>query len=135
MREAYEWAAKSTPADSIVQFSPRPVWQDTPGFLYANRQIAAADQDCLAGFGGDASLCAPLIAAANRLFPQRGQPAPDSSAGCETIGANILIAKDADSVWSMPDSWVWREKPLFSNQQVRVFGCRSALARSAVLTK
>jgi hypothetical protein len=72
-----------------------------------------------------------MVAAANRLFPEPGKPAPDSSEACESIGANILIAKDTDSVWAMRDSWVWREKPLFSNARVRVFGCRNATGRSA----
>jgi hypothetical protein len=131
VREAYEWADRNTPADSILQFSPRVVAQDTPAFLYANRRIAVADQGCLTGFGGDASLCAPVLAAANQLFPERGQPAPQSSADCENLGANVLIAKDSDAVWGVHDSWVWREKPLYSNALVRVFGCRNAATHSA----
>jgi hypothetical protein len=123
LREAYEWVENSTAAGAIVQFSPRVVWQDTPGFLYADRQIAAADQGCLAGFGGDASLCAPMVAAADRLFPERGQSAPQSSGVCRSLGANLLLAKDTDWVWSVKDSWVWRETPLYSNARVRVFGC------------
>jgi hypothetical protein len=123
VREAYEWADRHTPAGAIVQFNPHVVFQDTPGFLYSNRQIAAADQSCLAGFGGDPSLCAPIVAAANLLFPERGQPAPQSSAACEKLGADVLIVKDTDFVWSLHDSWVWREKPLYANRWARVFGC------------
>ncbi len=133
LREAYEWAQRSTPANAILQFSPRAVWQDTPGFLYANRQIAAADQGCLTGFGGDASLCAPMVAAADRLFPERGQPAPQSSTACESLGASLLLAKDTDAVWGIADSWVWRETPLFSNARVRVFGCRNPAIHAAVI--
>jgi hypothetical protein len=131
LREAYEWADRHTPAGAIVQFDPHPALQDTTAFLYSNRQIAAADQWCLAGFGGDASLCAPMVAAADLLFPQRGQPAPESSAACEKLGADVLIVKDTDFVWSVHDSWVWREKPLYANRMVRVFGCRNRAARSA----
>jgi hypothetical protein len=134
VREAYEWADRHTPAGAIIQFSPHAVFQDTPGFLYSNRQIAAADQGCLAGFGGDASLCAPMVAAANLLFPERGQPVSESSSACEKLGADVLIAKDTDFVWSVPDSWVWREKPLYANKMVRVFGCRSSTVRSASLS-
>ena len=125
LREAYEWTGRHTPAGSIVQFSPHAVFQDTPGFLYSNRQIAEAGQLCLAAFGGDASLCPPMAAAADLLFPEPGQPVPESSAACEKLGADILIAKDTDFVWSMRDSWVWREKPLYANRMVRVFGCRA----------
>ncbi len=126
VREAYEWADKHTPANAIVQSSPHAVFQDTTGFLYANRQIAAAGQGCLADFGGDASLCAPIVAAANMLFPERGQIAPESSAACEKLGADVLIATDTDFVWSVQDSWVWREKPLYANRLARVFGCRNS---------
>jgi hypothetical protein len=126
LREAYEWADRHTAAGAIVQFDPHVVSQDTPGFLYSNRQIAAAGQGCLAEFGGDASLCAPIIAAADLLFPERGQPAPETSTACEQLGADVLIAKDTDFVWSVQDSWVWREKPLYANRLVRVFGCRNS---------
>jgi hypothetical protein len=131
IREAYEWADKHTPAGAIVQFSPHVAFQDTTGFLYSNRQIAAAGPDCLAGFGGDASLCAPIVAAANSLFPERGQPAPESSAACERLGADVLIVKDTDFVWSVQDSWVWREKPLYANRLVRVFECRNSINQAA----
>lgn len=133
LREAYEWVRASTAADAILQFSPRVVWQDTPGFLYANRQIAAGDQGCLAGFGGDASLCGPMIATADRLFPERGQPAPPSSEACGSLGASVLIAKDTDAVWSVRDSWVWRERPVYANERVRVFGCGKSAIHSAVI--
>jgi hypothetical protein len=132
VREAYEWADRHMPAGAIVQFDPHVVGQDTTGFLYSNRQIAAADQRCIAAFGGDASLCGPMVAAANLLFPERGQPAPESSAACEKLGANILIAKDTDFVWSVQDSWVWREKPLYANRLVRVFECRNPAERIAL---
>jgi hypothetical protein len=131
VREAYEWADKHTPAGSIVQYNPHVAFQETTGFLYSNRQIAAADEGCLAGFGGNASLCAPLVAAANSLFPERGQPAPASSAACERLGADVLIVKDTDFVWSVHDSWVWREKPLYANRLVRVFGCRKLMEQTA----
>jgi hypothetical protein len=131
VREAYEWADKHTPAGSIVQYNPHVAFQETTGFLYSNRQIAAADEGCLAGFGGNASLCAPLVAAANSLFPERGQPAPASSAACERLGADVLIVKDTDFVWSVQNSWVWREKPLYANRMVRVFACRYPAIHSA----
>jgi hypothetical protein len=125
LREAYEWADRHTASGAIMQFNPHAFYQDTTGFLYSNRQIAAGNQDCLAGFGGDASLCAPIVAAANSLFPERGQAAPETSMACEQLGADVLIAKDTDFVWSVKDSWVWREKPLYANRLVRVFGCRN----------
>jgi hypothetical protein len=132
VREAYEWADKHMAADAIVQFNPHVAFQETTAFLYSNRQIAAADQGCLEGFGGDASLCAPVLAVADLLFPERGQPAPESSAACAKLGADVLIAKDTDFVWLVQDSWVWREKPLYANRLVRVFGCRNSTKPTSI---
>src|SRR5215469_9676345 len=71
VREAYEWMRRNSPANATVQFDPHPVWQDTPAFLYANRQIVAGYEDCLAGFGGNPALCAPLMAKVETAFPAR----------------------------------------------------------------
>jgi hypothetical protein len=129
LREAYDWVDKHTAAGAIVQFSPRVFYQDTPGLLYSNRQNAAADENCVAAFGGDPKLCAPIAASANLLFPEKGEPIPESSAGCGKAGADILVAKDTDFVWSARDSWVWREEPLYANRRVRVFSCRNSTER------
>jgi hypothetical protein len=36
---------------------------------------------------------------------------------------DVLVAKDTDSAWSDRDGWVWREKPMYANSYVRLFGC------------
>jgi hypothetical protein len=132
VREAYEWVHRSMPANAVLQFDPHVVWQDTPGFLYSDRQIAAADEYCLAGFGGEQRLCGPLMTAIKQLYPDKGGAAPEHMwQACESLPASIVAAKDTDSVWKAQDSWVWREKPVFANDFIRVFACGNAAMKTA----
>jgi len=111
----------------VLQFDPHVVWQDTPGFLYSDRQIAAADEHCLAGFGGDERRCAPLVTVVKELYPDKGAAAAQRlESACESLPASILAAKDTDSVWKARDSWVWRDKPAFANDYIRLFACPMA---------
>jgi hypothetical protein len=99
-------------------------FEDVPAFLYAHRQIVAADEGCLATFGGDLALCPPIMEVLHRLYPKPGQPAPEAIADtCRGLPIDALVAKDTDAVWRDPRSWVWQEKPLFANRYVRLFGC------------
>jgi hypothetical protein len=126
-REAYEWIAKSTPSDAVVQFDPHVALQDTSALLYADRQIAAADLECLSVFGGDPSLCPALIAKLAHLYPDQGQPAVTRVGdACQNLPVDILVAKETDTVWADPQSWVWKESPMFANPKFRVFRCRGS---------
>jgi hypothetical protein len=132
VREAYEWAHQSMPADAVLQFDPHVVWQDTPGFLYSDRQIAAADEQCLAGFGGDQRTCRPLMAEVEELYPDKAGAAPANILQvCNSLPVDILAAKDTDWVWKARDSWVWREKPLFANNYIRLFACGNRVMKTA----
>ena len=124
-REAYEWIAHSTAPDAVLQFEPSLASQDTSALLYADRQLAAADGSCLAVFGGDRSLCPPLVARLADLYPRNGGAAAASlDAACHALPVDILVAKDIDAVWADSRSWVWNEKPIFANDRFRVFRCR-----------
>jgi hypothetical protein len=123
-REAYEWLNRNSAPAARIQFNPQVAIQDTPAHLYAERQIVAADEGCLANFGGDPALCPPIQAVLARLYPKPGQPAPAAVAdACGSLPADVLVAKDTDAVWRDPRSWVWQEKPVFANRYVRLFAC------------
>ena len=80
-REAYGWIAASTPPGAVIQFDPYTYSQNTAALLYLERQIAAADSQCLVGFGGDARECRELLAAmAARLRQARECSARPASA-------------------------------------------------------
>ncbi len=128
-REAYEWARQSLPAKAVLQFDPHVVWQDTPGFLYADRQIAAAEESCLTGFGGSKQRCEPLMATVKMLYPDKGKPAAGRmEPTCGSLPAKVLAVKDTDLVWKARDSWVWNERPVFANRYMRIFECNGAEA-------
>jgi hypothetical protein len=128
VREAYEWAHKATPG-AVLQFDPHVVWQDTPGFLYSDRQIAAADEQCLAGFGGDKARCTSLMGTVKSLYPDKGRVAPGSMAkACQSLPADLIVAKDTDAVWKDRSSWVWHDLPVFANGYTRLFECSAAQA-------
>ena len=134
MREAYEWATRSTPARATVQFNPHVALENVTGFLYSNRQMVAADPSCLAGFGGDPAVCAKMLAKLDELYPAKGKPAAQSIASaCDSLPINILGANDTDSAWADRHSWVWSEKPVFANSYVRLFGCRDSTVHAAGL--
>jgi len=123
-REAYEWIARSTPPGAVIQFDPHVSIQDTSALLYGARQIAAADPHCLTVFGGDSPSCAPIVAALGPIYPPKGSPAElNLQEACRTVAVDVFVAKDSDSVWADPRSWVWNEKPVFANDFFRVFRC------------
>jgi len=99
--------------------------------LYSHRPIVAADLSCLAVFGGDPSLCPPLIAQLAPLYPEKGQSAAAGiETACHNLPVDIFVAKDLDAAWADPQGWVWREKPAFANRYFRVFRCRDAVDKS-----
>jgi hypothetical protein len=126
-REAYEWLDRNTPPQTRIQFNPHVKIQDTAALLYAERQIVAGDQDCVVIFGGNPAFCPPIQAALDRLYPPPGQPAPTAIAdACRSLPIDILVANDTDAAWRDPQSWVWKDSPLFANRFVRLFACRPA---------
>jgi hypothetical protein len=49
---------------------------------------------------------------------------------CESIPADILVAKDTDAVWKDRRSWVWTEKPVYANSYIRLFACKTHTLRA-----
>jgi hypothetical protein len=43
---------------------------------------------------------------------------------CAAMPIDILVAKDYDPPWANRESWVWRARPVFANEYVRMFSCR-----------
>lgn len=128
-REAWEWADSVLPRSARIQFNPHPVLQDTYAFLYARRQVVAADGSCLSGFGGDPSLCPPILAQLERFYPPNHNPAPASLRElCSSLPIDLLAVRDTDAVWSDRQSWVWAERPIFANRYYRLFGCGTTAA-------
>ena len=123
-REAEEWAARATPRAAIVQFNPHTASQNTSAYLYAGRQMLAADDNCLSTFGGDPALCPALITELNRIYPPAGQTAEPAIDGvCHSLPIDLIGAAGTDPAWSDRRSWVWQQPPAFANAYVRLFRC------------
>lgn len=125
-RSAYEWVRATTPETAALQYNPDVEQQETDAMLYADRRIVAAGRECDIPYGGDSRLCGPIMARLKRLYPAAGQPAGISLAEvCHDLPIDIIVAKDIDPVWRDPKSWVWTEKPAFSNAYMRLFSCHN----------
>jgi hypothetical protein len=125
-REAYEWARAATAENAVIQYNPPIAAEDSAAMLYADRRTVAADNTCITAFGGDSESCKPIVDRLRQLYPSRGNPVSTSVEDvCRSLPIDILVAQDTDAVWDDRESWVWREKPLFANRYVRLFGCAS----------
>jgi hypothetical protein len=125
IRKAYEWAQETTPETAAIQFNPKVVFQETTAMLYADRRAVAADPSCTISFGGDEHSCLPIVSRLNELYS-----GADSGIDgiCANLPVDLLVAKDTDPVWRNRDSWVWREKPAFQSDYIRLFNCRKTRA-------
>jgi hypothetical protein len=126
VRAAGEWIRKNLPRDAVVQDNP--IYRSLGPGLYFERQSAA-----MAGLlgllgGGELRGCVDTLDTSVPLFNSAGTDY-DLAATCRHIGIDFLAAQSHDRAWKNPDSWVWREKPVFANPDVRVFDCRSNATR------
>jgi hypothetical protein len=72
-----------------------------------------------------------VIARLDQLYPSANRPVSGSlSEVCRDLPIDVLVAKDTDAVWSSAGSWVWTEKPVFSDAYIRLFGCHGIAERS-----
>jgi hypothetical protein len=124
-RTAYEWLKTVTPSTASVQANPEVVYMDTFECMYGDRRTAASDKTCQVTFGGDANDCRPIVSNLHQLFPAQGKAATFGVQDlCGKLGIDVVVAQDTDSVWSDRTSWVWKEQPIYSNNYLRLFGCR-----------
>ena len=143
LREGLSTVESHLPPSAVVQSNPGSRYQMIV-MLYSDHPFAAADVSCETAFGGDLSRCTPIVAQLQRLFggPSDLQPkalgpyvtvtAPDAAqttthssfiAACRDLHLAALVAQNSDPAWSLPSSWVWREKPLYATSIVRIFAC------------
>ena len=122
IREALEWARSATRPNSLLQQNPV-AEQDTAALLYAERPIVAAQETCFTTFGGDLRECVPIAASLHRLFAADADTA-ELVGVCTTLPVDILVVQDIDPAWRNHESWVWRTRPVFANEHVRMFRCR-----------
>jgi hypothetical protein len=125
-RSAYQWLHTVTAATAAVQSNPKVVFQDTVAMIYGDRHTLATGTSCLAAFGGDPAQCPPVLSRVLAAFPDDARSLPASFQDiCQSLPIDTLVAKDTDPVWSNLASWVWTERPAYSNAYMRLFRCGS----------
>jgi hypothetical protein len=130
VREAYEWMNRQLPASAVLQHNPD-VFMDLPSGLYGNRQVAAAGHYYGPIFGISESVYRPVSQAISAVFTSDTAERRSVSEVCRRFGIAAFIVKDTDPIWSMRDSWVFRELPVFANDSSRVFSCERLVASRA----
>jgi hypothetical protein len=99
--------------------------------LYSARQTVMGDAFCGTAFGGDAGKCRDAFPYFAAVFND-----PDAvrkwhlDRFCEKFSVQVMVATNADPVWTDPDSWVWTRPSLVANPMMRAVPC-GAVARSA----
>ena len=151
IRESYRALGHLLPGDAIVQYDPGNVMQ-LAFSLYSNRQIAASDDGCGTGFGGDHALCNPVYMGLRRFYglvphksvesllplDDRGsQEEPIEAASytakdgdfrlvCHDLRLSAILADSKDPAWNRHDSWVWTEPAVFTSSTARAYLCPGA---------
>jgi hypothetical protein len=129
VRSAYQWLRNATTETAAVQASPRVIHHDVFGLIYGGRHTVAGDLTCHTVFGGDPRECAPIAARVAAIFPVAGASAPTNiQEACGALPIDSLVARDTDPVWKNRQSWVWTERPAYSNNYVRIFRCEPRVA-------
>jgi hypothetical protein len=119
LRSAYGFVVRNTPRTAIVQHNPERGLEIAYG-VYGERQVAAADY-----FHGP--LFAVQPAAYRRTADDIAQlfrrgASPDAVAEVTSrYGIGALVVDSTDPAWADREGWVWKTKPDFASDDVRVY--------------
>lgn len=122
LRNAYDQLRRVLPSDAIIQNNP--IWKYSDYFygLYADRQTAAYDPDCGAGFGGSLAECKKMFPQIAAIFSNENDVGADEVAGLsKRLGVKAILIKDLDGSWKDRRSWAWQVSPAISNDFVRIY--------------
>ncbi len=117
LRVAYGWAATHLPSTAVVQQDPTKRRAFAFG-VYGRHQIAIADSFASL-YGADPAAVMARLDAVGPIF-RTSLSVSDVGARAAANGIDDLIVTAADPVWSEPGSFVWRVKPIFESDRVRI---------------
>ena len=125
IRRAYEEIDRLLPPKAIVQAAPIPHEGNIAAQLYSGRQMVADVEDCGTVFGGSKQFCDEVILPRlDPLFDDKSRISVEQvSETCREFSITALLFKDTDPVWRDKSSWIWKTRPLLSNDFVRVIQC------------
>jgi hypothetical protein len=125
LRLGFDQMDRLVPRDAVIQFDTD---QPSDYFRFAQivaapRQIALANPDCPAAFGGDASACVPVEQAVAHLFAPALVSAPAARDQCRALGVSYLVVTRWDTPWRYPLNWVWTLPVAFNSNDLRILDC------------
>jgi hypothetical protein len=128
MRESLEHLKAITSPTAVLQYNPE--GPDLFLFhLYADRQAAAGDESCGAGFGGDPQKCKQFYGYISAVFNKPETTHDwDVDRFCDAVHVNVLVATSSDVVWKDTESWAWTRPPLLANSAMRAIACGTQAA-------
>jgi hypothetical protein len=119
LAQAYEWVGDHTAPGQIIQHRPQEDLEYFSG-LYAHRQMVITDEPHGMLFGVDAGLFYHVEEELQRIF-QSGSPANDALSIGKRYNITALIFRSSDPIWEDRESWIWKARPAFQNECVKVY--------------
>ncbi len=117
-REAYQWLAANTPANTVVTLNPNEQL-DFFSALIGNRQMVSGGRAYGTFFGvgkaGELALDDSL-----RFFAGKMNDS-ERAAYLEHYQASAILVLPSDAIWQDRNSWVWRQQPEYENPGARIF--------------
>ena len=118
LRVAVDWVSGHLPPSAVVQQNPTAKRTFAFG-TYGHNPIGVADTFSSL-YGADPSDVTARIELLRPIF-ETSLPLSDIGRRAAAIGINDIVITAADPVWARPDSFVWREKPIYASSRVRIF--------------
>ena len=120
LREAYLWIKKNTPEGSVVEENPMTV--ESLSAHYGERRAAVYswfDKGQTIESDGKSTL---LFDNAMKLFTT-GATIEEMKVACRNGKIDYIVGKNNDEAWFDRNSYIWKEKPIYTLRSVKVFRC------------
>ena len=117
LRVAYGWVTANLSQAAVLQQNPIPRRAFAFG-VYGRNPVGVADAFGSL-YGADPQAVSARINALGPIF-ETDLPASEVRRRAAAAGIDDLVVTAADPVWSQPDAFVWREKPIFASPRVRI---------------
>lgn len=124
LRQMASFINQETPREAIIQSYPGSEELFTGINVYLERQAVASAPYHISLYGYSEKQYQPLESKILPIFENVTLPFSDIIDTCIGLGIDYLLVKDIDPVWKEPNSWIWVEKPVFSNKYYRLFDCK-----------
>ena len=118
LRVAVDWVSRKLQASAVLQQNPTPKRTFAFG-VYGRNPIGVADTFSSL-YGADPRDVMARIEALRPIF-ETFLTRADIGKRAASVGIDEIVVTATDPVWGQPDSFVWRETPVYESSRVRIF--------------